>query len=162
TDPAAPVYSEQGVDADNDGDIESAWFNNPGGSMEVAPGHLITTITNGETYWTTYFAATNHPVTLTKAGDRIKVTWAFTPSDIHGGGTSATLNFALLNVQPADRLTADATPPDAPYAGYATFMAFGDYSFYNLKLGARADTVTALPLFLGGYSERFANWQIIA
>lgn len=163
TDPAPPVYSEQGVDADNDGDIESAWFNyNAAGSMVATPGHLMMTMTNGSTSWTTYFAATNRPITLAKAGDRIKVTWAFTPSNVHGGGTSSTLNFGLVNTQSPDRLTTDGAFPPAPYAGYATFMAFGDYSFYNLTLGARTDTSTILPLFQSDYFQRFANWQLLA
>ena len=38
TDPASPVYAENngvvGTDADNDGDIESAWFASTGGSSD--------------------------------------------------------------------------------------------------------------------------------
>ena len=163
TDPASPVYSEQGVDADIDGDIESAWFNNSGGSMVATPGHLVTTITNGETYWTTYFAATNHPVTLAKTGDRIKATWAFTPSNVHGGGTQTPLHFALLNTLSTNRLTTDDALGAAPYAGYATFMGMGnDDLFWNLTLCGIADTNAIAPLFIPGYFNQFAGWTPLA
>src|SRR5579871_2585169 len=46
TDPAAPVYSEDGTDSDGDGDLESAWYftGTSGTSMTASPGHLITTV----------------------------------------------------------------------------------------------------------------------
>ncbi|HEX9045626.1 MAG TPA: hypothetical protein VF988_01250, partial [Verrucomicrobiae bacterium] len=163
TDPAPPVYSEQGVDVDNDGDIESAWFNNSGGSMNATPGHLVTTITNGETYWTTYFTVTNHPVTLAKAGDRIKATWAFTPSNVHGGSTQTPLHFALLNTLSTNRLTADGALGAAAFAGYATFMGVGgDALFWNLTLGGRTDTNAVSPLFTPGYFDQFTGWTPFA
>src|SRR3954452_12519284 len=65
----------------------SNWFNS-GGEMIATNGHLFTTVTqlnvtNGvPSYWTTYFAPTNTPVTLAKTGDQIKVTWGFTPANI--------------------------------------------------------------------------------
>ncbi len=41
TDPAAPVYSEDGTDTDGDGDIESAWFSSSSSALTVAaPGDL--------------------------------------------------------------------------------------------------------------------------
>src|ERR1039457_7325968 len=91
TDPAAPVYSENGTDLDSDGDLESAWFNN-GNTMTATPGHLVTTLpANGTSSasWTTYFTPESSPVTLAGAGDQLKVTWIFTPTSVNSGSTSA-------------------------------------------------------------------------
>src|SRR5690554_4420244 len=41
TDPAGPVYSEFGVDADVDGDLESAWFASSG-TLNGTEGNPIT------------------------------------------------------------------------------------------------------------------------
>jgi hypothetical protein len=124
---------------------------------------LITTITNGETYWTTYFTTTNHPVTLAKTGDRLHVIWAFTPSNVHGGSTQTPLHLAIINTQSTNRLNADAALGDAAYAGYATFMGMGnDDLFWNFTLAGITDTNVVEPLFQTGYFQQFAGWTPLA
>ncbi|MEI9962606.1 MAG: hypothetical protein WDM76_16265 [Limisphaerales bacterium] len=84
TDPASPVYSENGTDTDADGDLESAWFNT-GGTLTPSPGHLVGTMpANGTSSasWTTYFTPEASPVTLANAGDALQVTWVFTPTTV--------------------------------------------------------------------------------
>jgi hypothetical protein len=163
TDPAPPVYSEQGTDADNDGDIESAWFISPGGTLTASPGHLITITTNSPTYWTTYFTTPTNPVTLTHPGDQIKVTWAFTPSGVVGFATETPLHVALMNSQMATRLTTDDAPGAAHYAGYASFMGvYGSQLFYNLTLAGWTDANAVLPMFQTGYFNQFAGWTPLA
>src|ERR1700684_2093075 len=92
TDPAAPVYAENngivGTDADNDGDIESAWFASTGGSLTVAaPGDLRAVTPGNSLTWFTYFTPESTKVNL-GAGDTLKVTWVFTPSSVNTGNTS--------------------------------------------------------------------------
>jgi pectate lyase len=125
TDPAAPVYSENGTDLDSDGDLESAWFNN-GNTMTATPGHLVTTLpANGTSSasWTTYFTPESSPVTLAGAGDQLKVTWIFTPTGVNSGSTSASgLRLAVVDSPSASRLTSDGSPGSSTYAGYGMFM----------------------------------------
>jgi pectate lyase len=125
TDPAAPVYSENGTDLDSDGDLESAWFNN-GNTMTATPGHLVTTLpANGTSSasWTTYFTPESSPVTLAGAGDQLKVTWIFTPTSVNSGSTSASgLRLAVVDSPSASRLTSDGSPGSSTYAGYGMFM----------------------------------------
>src|SRR5437016_1305181 len=60
TDPAAPTYSENGVDSDTDGNLESAWFKGGAGTLDpvAAGGPLRGDLTAGGTSsasWTTHF-----------------------------------------------------------------------------------------------------------
>src|SRR5688572_29820821 len=64
TDPAAPIYSEAGVDSDADGDLESAWFQGGVGTLDPVvgggPGPLRADLTGtggSSATWTTYFTA---------------------------------------------------------------------------------------------------------
>jgi hypothetical protein len=129
TDPAAPVYSENGVDSDGDGDIESAWLiSNNTGTTTVSQGHMISSPAAGASYFaTTYFTPAASPVMLANAGDQLKVTWTFTPTNINNGtaaNTSQNLPIALVQTPAASRISADASAPLTTYAGYSIFMNF--------------------------------------
>ncbi|HXI82947.1 MAG TPA: immunoglobulin domain-containing protein [Verrucomicrobiae bacterium] len=130
TDPtAANGYAENngvvGTDADNDGDLESVWYN-ANGTLTVSTGHLVGTMpANGTSSasWTTYFTPEASPVTLAGAGDAIKVTWVFTPSGVNGSSTSGSgLRLALVDSPSGARLTGDGSPGSSTYAGYGMFM----------------------------------------
>src|SRR3954470_16332202 len=69
SDPASPVYSENGVDADADGNLESAWYQGGVGTLDPvgAGGPLRGNMTPGGTgsaSWTTYLTPESTPVTL--------------------------------------------------------------------------------------------------
>jgi hypothetical protein len=120
TDPAAPVYSEYGVDSDSDGNIESAWYvNSP--NLTVAPGHMTLTQPTGSQNATTYFTPAATPITLANSGDFVQVTWVFTPSGVVTGNTSQAFNFCVVDTPSAARLSSDAAPGTAAYAGYAMY-----------------------------------------
>jgi hypothetical protein len=144
-DPAAPVYSENGVDSDSDGNLESVWFNGGGGTMGVVngspgvtPGTLRTTVDTASTSsWTTYFTSPGAPVTLANAGDKLTLTWVFTPTGVDTtGNTSQSFRLALVNTPSTDRLAADGNPADSTFTGYAMFMnmatSFGRSSPFSL------------------------------
>ncbi len=123
TDPASPVYSENGTDTDADEDLESAWFNT-GGTLTPSPGHLIGTMpANGTSSasWTTYFTPEAAPVTLATAGDALQVTWIFTPTNV-GGLANQNFRLAVVDSPSVARRTTDGSPSDGTYAGYGMFM----------------------------------------
>jgi hypothetical protein len=135
--PASPAYSENGTDADVDGNLESAWFNtdNSPTSMTVVddstPGgdYTLRTVPNftGSASWTTYLTPTASPVTLAGVGDQLRITWKFTPTGVDATNTSNTgQNFRLAIVDWPEgstaRLTTNGAPGSAAYAGYAMFM----------------------------------------
>ena len=121
TDPASPTYSEYGTDSDTDGNIESAWYVN-GPNLTVAPGHMnVTMPSSGSQNWTTYFTPPASPITLANAGDFVQVKWVFTPSGVVATNTSQAFNFCVVDTPSAARLTADAAPGSAAYAGYAIY-----------------------------------------
>lgn len=121
TDPASPVYSENGVDSDADGDIESAWFRSgTGSSTTMSPGHMIHAGgTGGSMSLTTYFSPTT--VTLNNIGDQLSLTWVFTPS---GVTTTSTGNqdMRLAIVDSGTRISTDVTPANQVYTGYGIFF----------------------------------------
>ena len=124
TDPAAPVYSENGTDSDADGSIESAWFSSPGTAMAATTGHLTTTqIAASSSSYTTFFTPEANPITLANVGDQLKLTWQFTPTVAAAqANTSQNLRLALVRTPVGSRLTADGTPASAAYSGYSMFM----------------------------------------
>jgi hypothetical protein len=131
TDPAAPVYSEQGVDSDADGNIESAWFKGGAGTLTAnagTPGNMVGTgLGTSSASWYTYFTQPATPITLGTAGDTLRLTWTFTPTGVNPNNTSQGFNVALANtVNSSSRVTADASVPSAVYAGYAMFMNMGN------------------------------------
>jgi hypothetical protein len=136
-DPASPVYSENGADPDLDFDRESAWFQggdgtlNPVGAGGPLRGQFSSPTGGSSASWTTYFTPEASPVTLANPGDRIKVTWIFTPTNINGDPTGNTSNtsqnfrLALVNSPAASRLVANGSPGSSTYTGYGMFMNMG-------------------------------------
>ncbi len=126
TDPAAPVYSENGTDTDGDGDIESAWFSSSSAGLTVAaPGDLRAVQPTTSLSLTTYFTPEGNEVTLANVGDELKLTWSFTPTGVNSGNTSQAFPLALVNTPSGARLAADGSPASAAYLGYAVYMNMG-------------------------------------
>jgi hypothetical protein len=120
TDPA--TYSEQGVDSDLDGNIETRWF---GGGLTSSVGHLNGAVGTGSASWTTYFTDTfANSVTLANPGDMLKVTWVFTPTAVTNQNASQGFRMALVQTPNGARLSTDATPPSTNYTGYGIFENF--------------------------------------
>jgi hypothetical protein len=140
----AGPYSENGVDADGDGDIESRWWrsgtsgtmnvNQPGGGAAIngSPNVLRTnTTTATSASWTTYFTPESTTVNLANQGDSMLVTWKFTPITVNSASTSGSgFRLAVVNSTSTGRVAADATPISDTYTGYAIFMNM------NTTLGA--------------------------
>src|SRR3954454_18695606 len=125
TDPASPGYSENGVDSDADGDIESAWFRSGTGSAVTASaGHLVASSGAGTSMsLTTYFTPEVSPVTLTNVGDKISLHWVFIPSGVTTTSTSnQDMRIALVDSPSAARIASDVTPGSAAYTGYGVFL----------------------------------------
>ena len=131
TDPAAPIHSENGVDTDGDGDLESVWYQggdgtlNPVGANGPLRGQFSVPTSTSSASWTTYFTPGGSEVNLANTGDKLRVTWKFTPSNINNGSinTSQNFRFALVNTpnDAANRLTTNAAPASAAFTGYAMF-----------------------------------------
>jgi PEP-CTERM motif len=126
SDPASPTYSENGVDADADTDIESAWFQGGVGTLDplAAGGPLRGNMTSGGTSsatWTTYFTPEAAPVSLVNAGDQMKVTWVFQLTNVAANNTSQNFRVAVVDSPSASRVTANGTPGSAAYTGYSIF-----------------------------------------
>jgi hypothetical protein len=124
-DPASPTYSEFGVDADLDSDIESAWFRGGSGAFDpVGPGGPLR-LTQGATSsssLTTYFTPEGSELNLVNAGDSMTLTWRFSVSGTVGANTSQGLRLALVDSPAASRVTGNASPGDAAYTGYSFFI----------------------------------------
>src|SRR5215213_8534682 len=78
TDPASPVYSDNGVDADLDGNLESVWYQGGVGTLDPvgAGGPLRGTLPAGgasSASWTTHFTPESGQVTLAQ-GETLRVT----------------------------------------------------------------------------------------
>ena len=148
-DPNSP-YSEMGVDYDSSGDFESAWFNT-GNAMTATPGHLVTTLpANGTSSasWTTYFTTEASPVTLSNAGDKLQITWVFTPSGVNAAsGSSSGLRLAVVDSPAAARLASDGSPGSSTYAGYGIFLnmatTLGSSSAFQLMARSAPATSSA-------------------
>jgi hypothetical protein len=141
TDPASPVYSENGIDLDVDGNLESAWFQGGVGTLDPigAGGPLhgdMTAQGTSSATWTTYFTPEGSEINLANTGDKIRVTWVFTPRNINitaaggepGSNTSQNFRFALVdNVvgTGSARATANGSLPAAAYTGYAVLANMG-------------------------------------
>lgn len=131
SDPASPAYSENGVDGDGDGDLESAWFRGGNGTLDpVGAGgpqrgaFANATITSSAS-WTTYFTPEASKVNLANNGDKLRVTWAFTPNNVNATNGSQNFRVALVDSPAGSRPPADAAPPSGLYTGYALFLNFG-------------------------------------
>jgi hypothetical protein len=156
TDPAAPAYAENNGatanDADADGDLESVWFQggagslNPVGADGPLRGDLIGTTASAS--WTTYYTPEATPVTLAAEGDKLKITWVFTPTTVNTSNTSQNFRIAVVNSPESSRVTMNASPGDAQYAGYATFMnmgaTLGNGNSFQLRERVQVDQASAL------------------
>jgi hypothetical protein len=130
TDPASPTYSENGTDTDTDNDLESVWYQgglgtlDPVGAGGPLRGNMTTGGTNSAT-WTTYFTPEASPVSLTNAGDQMRLTWVFRLSTVGANNTSQNFRFAAFDSPSASRISANGVPASAAYAGYAIFGNMG-------------------------------------
>jgi hypothetical protein len=128
--PSGGAYSENGVDADGDGDIESAWFQ--GGSGTLNPvgvnGPLRGTPLATSASWTTYFSPESAPVTLGAAGEQLQVAWTFKPTGVANddmANTGQNFRLAVVDSPASLRVSTNASPANSTtedYNGYAMFM----------------------------------------
>jgi len=131
TDPASPTYSENGADADADGDLESAWFRGGDGTLDPAAaggplrGKFSSATSASSASWTTYFTPEASKVNLANNGDQLKVTWAFTPQNVNATNGSQNFRIGLVNTPNGLRPAVDAAPSSGAYTGYALFLNFG-------------------------------------
>lgn len=122
--PAAPVYSEFGIDGDLDGDIESAWFAGGSGTFDpVGPGGpLRLQQTTSSSSLTTYFTAEGSELMLANAGDWLRVTWQFDVSGQVDPNTSQGLRIALVDSPASSRVSDENSPGADQYSGYSLFL----------------------------------------
>jgi hypothetical protein len=158
TTPAAPTYSENGVDGDNDLDLESAWYNGGAGSvMTASPGNLRLDPADSSASWTTHFAPDGTPVTLLDPDDFIRVTWRFRTGDVNVSNTSQNFRAALVHTISGSFLTTDDAPPEAPYFGYAMFGNMGETTGNTNSFQLRQRSVNGDLLSTSGNWEALAN-----
>jgi hypothetical protein len=164
TDPAAPVYAENngvvGVDADGDGNLESAVFKGGAGALTVTAGGPLVGSGYGASSasWYTYFTPAATPVTLANPGDQLRFTWAFTPINVNTQNTSQSFLLALALTPTASRVTADASVPSAAYQGYAMFMNMGQTLGNSNPFQLRKWTLAGSGALLG----TSGNWGALA
>jgi hypothetical protein len=123
-------YSENGVDVDSDGDIESTWFRGGSGTLDPVGmnGPLRGAPGTSSASWTTHFTPESAPVTLGVAGDQLKVTWTFKPTGVANDdmtNTGQNFRLAVVNTPASLRLSADGSLQNSTtddYNGYAMFM----------------------------------------
>jgi PEP-CTERM motif len=130
TDPAG--YSENGVDVDADGNLESSWFR--GGDGTLAPvgaggplrAQFSAPTSASSASWTTYFTPAGSEVNLASPGDQLRLTWRFIPDTVNATNTNQNMRIALVDTPEAtlSRPVIDAAPGDGAYAGYALFLNF--------------------------------------
>lgn len=128
SDPA--TYSEYGVDADLDGDLESSWFMGGTGTLDPVGlgGPLRGDLTAGGTSsgsWTTYFTPSGTSVNLANVGDKLTVTWAFSLANVGAQNSSQNFRVALVETPDADRIAGSGAPPDSTFTGYGMLMNMG-------------------------------------
>jgi hypothetical protein len=178
--PASPAYSENGVDGDSDGDLESAWFNGGASTMTATAGHLNKDLTGSSANWTTYFTPEGSEVNLANNGNKLRVTWQFSVTGLGGQNTSQNFRFGIVDSIPANRLAADGVPASGaagnPYTGYAIFANMGQGPLGNSNpfqlrervaqggsnsiLGTSADwAATALTGTTNGATAGNSGWQ---
>jgi hypothetical protein len=123
-DPAGPVFSENGLDSDSDGDLESAWFQGGGGTLNPvgAGGPLRGEVISSSSSWTTYFTAEGSEINLANDGDAIKVTWQFSLDGLGGANTSQNFRLAVVDSPAATRIDTNAAPGSGAFTGYSMFM----------------------------------------
>ncbi len=134
SDPAAPIYSENGVNFDSDVDLESPWFQGGVGSLDPAGlgGPLVGSTHNpadganpstNSASWTTYFMPAGDAITLANAGNFMRVTWKFSLVGVNSANTSQGFRFGV--VDSGARLAGPGTLPVTTNAGYAIWGNMG-------------------------------------
>jgi hypothetical protein len=158
-DPASPVYSENGTDSDDDTDLESVWFRGGDGTLDPAGaggplrGQFSSSTSASSASWTTYFTPESEKVNLANNGDQLKVTWAFTPTNVNASNTSQNLRVALVNTPDGIRPVADTNPPDGAYTGYGLFLNFGETTGRSTPFQLRERTAAT-----GNLLSSSGNW----
>jgi hypothetical protein len=130
--PAPPPYAENNgvtaVDADADGDLESAWFKGGAGTLDpVGAGGPLqgTTAAGTSSTWTTYFTdMEGDEAELANVGDQLLITWVFTLEGVNVSNTSQDFRLAVVD-SPGNRMTANGAPGSAAYKGYGMFANMG-------------------------------------
>ena len=126
TDPAPPVYSENGTNLDSDADLESAWFSSSGSALTVpVAGDLRAVQPANSLTLITYFTPEGSKVNLAGTGDALKITWVFVPTTVNSSNSNLAFPLAVVNTPIGSRRTSDGSPAAAAYAGYAMFMNLG-------------------------------------
>jgi len=161
SDPASPVHSENGVDADGDGNLESAWYQGGVGSLDPvgAGGPLrgnLTPAGASSASWTTYFTPEANPVTLGQ-GEKLTVTWQFTLTNVGANNTSQNFRYAVVDTPAASRLAANGSPGTAAYTGYAMFANMSATTLGNSSPFALRERVVASGASLGTAGDWGAN-----
>lgn len=129
SDPASPTFSENGVDGDADGNLESVWFKGGAGTLDpVGPGgpERGSGFGGSSASWTTYFTPEGSEVNLTQTGDSLKLTWQFTTGDVNASNSSQNFRIALVDSPAVARVNADGSPGSAAYTGYGMFNNMGE------------------------------------
>ena len=96
----------------------------------------LTALGTSSASWTTYFTPEGSEVNLANTGDKLRVTWVFTPRNINitaaggqpGSNTSQNFRFALVDTvvgTGSTRATANGSLPSAAYTGYAVLANMG-------------------------------------
>jgi PEP-CTERM motif len=166
TDPASPVYSESGTDADLDGDVESTWYI-AGGTMGVVTTPAVgdpqmltmTPPATGSTSATTYFTPADQSVVLANTGEFITISWKFIPRiSISTDTNSNNFRTALVESPEAARVASNAGPGASTYAGYAVWFATSGTTASNyFRLYERTD-----PLTSSNFLASSASWAQLA
>jgi pectate lyase len=106
--------------------IDSPWYATSGTSLTATTGKMTSTEGTSSLTFLTYFAPDSNPVTLSGAGDELKITWTFTPTGVNANNTSQTFNFATVDTPTAALVSADNfATANAIYSGYAMFANMG-------------------------------------
>jgi hypothetical protein len=161
SDPASPTYSENGNDADLDGNIESAWFQGGVGSLDPVGlgGPQRGNMTAGGTSsasWTTYFTSEAQQITLAQ-GEKLKVTWQFTLTNVGANNTSQNFRIGLVDTPSASRLAANGSPGTSAYTGYSIFANMSNTTLGNSNPFALRERVVASGASLGTATDWGAN-----
>ena len=140
--------------------IDSPWYFSTNAAAGVIPGHMYAT--NGSTSLTflTYFAPDSNPVTLSGAGDTLKITWTFTPNGVNPSNTSQAFNFAVVDT-PTDVLIPgdNFSITNEQYWGYAMFCNMGGQFNNSTPYGLRKWAGTTKPISLS-IAEIGSHWQM--
>jgi len=126
--PAPPVYADNNgaivTGTEADGNPESAWFASVGADLTVAgSGDMRAAVPSSSLSLYTYFTQPTTPVSLTTAGQELKITMVFTPNGAITANTSQGFNAALALTPNGSRVTADGSIAGANYTNaYAMFM----------------------------------------